>query len=216
MSSPRIPRLYAIADAAFLGASELPGAVAELATSGFELIQLRLKDGGSDRDHFEVAESCVRILEGSEARLIINDRVDFAGLLPFAGVHLGQEDLPPQTARRLLAPNALIGVSCHDAGQVSAAEADPAVDLVAVGPIFSTTSKRNAEPSIGLSGLRALRSLTAKKLVAIGGIREDTLRDVLSTGADSVALIGALGRGPELSHRARRLHALADTWEPRV
>lgn len=205
---PSAPRLYAIADGDFLGLSAVGAAVAELAEAGFRWIQLRLKNA-ADADRFRVVEESLRRTEGAELALWIDDRVDLALLFPFFGVHLGQHDLPPAAARQLLGKGRAIGLSTHDAAQCRAAAADPAVDVVAAGPVFATTSKRDPDPALGLAGLRELRGLTRKPLVAIGGIDEPRLLSVLAAGADTVVLLSALGRGAELPVRARRLLQLA-------
>ncbi len=140
-----------------------------------------------------IAEESLRRLEGGEAALWIDDRVDLAMALPFHGVHLGQRDLPPAAARVLLGAGRAIGCSTHDAGQCAAAEEDAAVDVVAAGPIFATASKRIADPPLGISGLRRMRGLTRKPLVAIGGINEERLLSVLEAGADAAVLLSALG-----------------------
>lgn len=202
------PRLYAIADGDFLGLGAVAAAVAELAEAGFAWIQLRLKKA-SDAERWRLAEGCTRRLEGGKAALWIDDRVDLALLLPVFGVHLGQRDLPAGSARGLLGAGKAIGLSTHGEAQCLAADADPAVDLVAAGPVFATSSKENPEQPLGLAGLRRLRGLTRKPLVAIGGIDEQRLVSVLETGADSAVLLSALGRGPEIGKNARRLLRLA-------
>jgi thiamine-phosphate pyrophosphorylase len=205
---PAPPRLYAIADGDFLGLAAVAAAVAELAEAGFTWIQLRLKKA-TDAERWRLAEDCTRRLEGGGAALWIDDRVDLAMLLPFYGVHLGQGDLPPASARGLLGPARRIGLSTHDAEQCRAAEADEAVEVVAAGPIFPTGSKQNADPPLGLAGLRRLRGLTRKPLVAIGGIDGPRLVSVLEAGADTAVLLSALGRGREIGANARQLLRLA-------
>lgn len=189
---PRRPRLYVLADASRFGPDRLPSAVAEMAEAGVRWIQLRLKAGWSDALLFRVASECRRRLEGSETALWIDDRADLARLLSASGLHLGQADLPPAAARRILAPNCEIGLSTHDLEQVRAAEVDGAVDVVAFGPIFSTASKPNPDPVVGLEGLRSARAATSKPLVAIGGIDASRSAEVLAAGADAVAVIAAV------------------------
>lgn len=205
---PAPPRLYAIADGDFLGLAAVASAVAELAEAGFAWIQLRLKTA-TDAERWRVAEEATRRLEGGETALWIDDRVDLARLLPFYGVHLGQRDLPAAAARALLGPRAAIGCSTHGAEQCRLADADAAVDVVAAGPIFPTSSKANADPPLGIDGLRRLRGLTRKPLVAIGGIDGPRLVSVLEAGADTAVLLSALGSGPEIGRNARRLLRLA-------
>jgi thiamine-phosphate pyrophosphorylase len=127
----------------------------------------------------------------NEIKLIMNDRADLALAAQFDGVHLGQDDLPVETARKILGPDLWIGASTHNPSQVEAAEQTSA-DYVAIGPVFATISKDNPDPVIGLEGVRQARALTRKPLVAIGGITVRNCRLVIDAGADSVAVIGEL------------------------
>lgn len=198
-----VPRVYAIADASALGPAGLPGAVAAMAEAGIGWIQLRAKllPGA---ELFHLAESCCRAVEGSPARLWIDDRADLAALLPFAGLHLGQADLPPAAARRVVGEATWIGSSTHDDGQLAAAAADPEVDVVAVGPVFPTTSKERPDPVVGLDFVRRARAATDKPLVAIGGIDAGNVALVLAAGADAAAVLGAVCRG-DVAANCRRL-----------
>ena len=212
MSGPRlgrggVPRIYAIADAGALGAGGVPGAVAAMAGEGIGWIQLRAKGLPGDA-LFRLAEACCRAAEGSAARLWIDDRADLAALFPFAGLHLGQADLPPGAARRAIGERPWIGFSTHDDDQLAAAAADPAVDVVAVGPVFPTASKDRPDPVVGLDFVRRARAATAKPLVAIGGIDAGNLAEVLAAGADAVAVLSAVCRG-DVAANSRRLLAAA-------
>ncbi len=198
-----VPPLYALADTASLGSRPVAEAVREMADAGVEWIQLRAKNLPDDELH-RVAEACHRAVEGSSARLWIDDRADLAAMLPFFGVHLGQADLEATRARRVVGEGVAIGCSTHSAEQVRDAERDPAVDVVAFGPIFATRSKENPEPDVGLDALRQARTLTSKPLVAIGGIDQANLESVLETGADSAAMIGAICHG-DIGANCRRL-----------
>jgi thiamine-phosphate pyrophosphorylase len=135
--------------------------------------------------------------------------VDLALAVGADGVHLGQDDLSPNEARSLLGPEAIIGLSTHNADQARASIALP-IDYLAIGPIFSTTSKEKPDPVVGLTGIREVRKITAgRPLVAIGGITLETAVDVLAAGADSVALIGWLLQDSQaISARTRQLLAM--------
>ena len=135
---------------------------------------------------------------------VVNDRADLAALMG-AALHLGQDDLPPAAARRVTGPKTLIGFSTHNEGQLRAAQSEP-VDYLALGPIFGTVSKHNPDPLVGLDKLRRLRPLTARPLVAIGGITRGNAHDVLSAGADSLAVIG------DLFPEDTNLRARAEEW----
>jgi thiamine-phosphate pyrophosphorylase len=184
----RMPRLYAIVDAGLLPAEQLAGFVRELAAAGVTLMQYRDKRGGA-AEMLRAARE-VRQAAGA-ARLILNDRADLCLAAGADGVHVGQEDLSPEGARGIVGDGLWVGVSTHSPEQVREAEGAP-VDYVAVGPVFATTSKERPDPVIGLEGVRRARALTAKPLVAIGGITRSNCRSVIEAGADSVAVISDL------------------------
>ena len=198
--------VYAIADAGALGAEALPAAVAEMAGAGVRWIQVRAKHLSGSGWHAALA-ACCRTLEGSGVRLWVDDRADLAALFPVDGVHVGQRDLPPAAARRVVGAEVKIGLSTHDEEQFAAADADPAVDLIAVGPVFPTTGKESPDPVVGLSLVRWARERTRKPLVAIGGIDAGNVAAVLAAGADAAAMLGAVCRGGVREGRAncRRL-----------
>ena len=198
--------VYAIADAGILGAEALPAAVAEMAGAGIRWIQVRAKHLSGSGWHAALA-ACCRALEGSGVRLWVDDRADLAALLPVDGVHVGQRDLPPAAARRVVGADVKIGLSTHDEEQFAAADADPAVDVIAVGPVFPTTGKEDPDPVVGLSFVRWARERTRKPLVAIGGIGAGNVAEVLAAGADAAAVLGAVCRGGagEVRVNCRRL-----------
>ena len=206
---PRPPRLYAIADAEALGGpARVEPAVAAMAEAGVRWIQVRAKELPDD-ELYRLVESCCRRLEGGEAALWVNDRPDLAALLPVAGVHVGQGDLPPWAARRVIGERIWLGRSTHGEAQLEAADRDREVDVIALGPIFETTGKRAPDPRVGLEMLRGCRGRTAKPLVAIGGIGPDNVARVLAAGADSAAVIGALCRG-DVARNCRRMLAAVE------
>jgi len=166
---------------------------------GATLIQYRNKMGPGRE--LLAAAIAMREAVGSRAQLIMNDRADVAVGAGFAGVHLGQDDLSPAGARLLCPPPMLVGYSTHNPEQVAAADQLP-VDYIAIGPVFATTSKQNPDPVVGLEGVRKARSLTAKPLVAIGGITLENCAEVVAAGADAVAVISALGDEPRKTTEA--------------
>jgi thiamine-phosphate pyrophosphorylase len=139
-------------------------------------------------------------VRASGACYIVNDRADAALLTGADGVHVGQDDLAPEAARRLVGPERVVGCSTHNADQLADADAQP-VDYVALGPIYPTHSKRNPDPRLGLGELERLRARTAKPLVAIGGLRRGTAAEAFAAGADSLAVISDLLDEPERSIR---------------
>jgi len=162
-----------------------------LSLGGATLIQLREKRMPA-REFYEQAKEAVEVAARRGVQLIINDRVDVALAVGAHGVHLGQDDMPPEAARGLLGSDALIGYSTHNIEQAVAATKLP-IDYLAIGPIFATTTKSDTAPVLGLEGLRTVRrAVGAFPLVAIGGITSANAADVIAAGADSVALISAL------------------------
>jgi thiamine-phosphate pyrophosphorylase len=185
-----LPKLYPITDAQLSGLSHAEQ-VARLGEGGATFVQLREKHL-PPVEFYQAADAALRIARARGIRLIINDRVDIALALGADGVHLGQDDLPPEAARRLLGERAIIGYSTHNLEQAQEAARLP-VDYLAIGPIFATSSKENPDPVVGLEGLRRVRQVASRlPLVAIGGITFQTAREVIAAGADSVALISAL------------------------
>ena len=212
-----LPRIYAIADQEAHGGERLPEVAHTLAEAGVRWIQLRIKQA-SDAETYRWAEACARRLEGAPSVLWIDDRADVAALLGAFGVHVGQNDLPPEAVRRVVGTTMKIGRSTHSEEQLREAEADPDVDVVALGPIFATRSKRARggavpDPEVGVDLVRRTRTWRLKPLVAIGGIGAANLGRVLEAGADAVAMIAALGNVSsslsEISRNARRLLAAA-------
>lgn len=194
---PLLPRLYAIIDASPEADSvALVAFAAELVAGGVTLLQYRNKTG-SARIMVDHACELRRRLPG-HVKLIMNDRADLCLAADFDGVHLGQEDLSPESARRILGPNLWLGVSTHSPAQVAEADATSA-DYLAIGPVFATGSKDQPDPVVGLEGVRRARALTPKPLVAIGGITRTNCRSVVDAGADSVAVIADLRPDPRKS-----------------
>jgi thiamine-phosphate pyrophosphorylase len=185
-----LPRLYAILDPSlFPNPASLMTAAQELVESGVTLLQYRNKTS-SARQMLDHARELKQLIAG-KAKLIMNDRADLCIAAEFDGVHVGQDDLSPESVRAIIGPDLWLGVSTHNPEQLRLANKTSA-DYLAIGPIFPTSSKQNPDPVVGLDGLRGVRSLTAKPLVAIGGINRSNCRSVMDAGADSVAVISDL------------------------
>lgn len=187
-----LPKLYPILDAGLLAARgyDLRWAAEQMRTAGVELLQYRDK-AGSPQSILQNAAVVREVFAGTSCRLILNDRADLAALADWGGVHVGQGDLSPDDARRVVGELRWVGVSTHNEEQVRLADTSCA-DYIAVGPVFATGTKLDAEPVIGLDGVRRARALTSKPMVAIGGITRENAQNVIEAGADSVALISAL------------------------
>jgi thiamine-phosphate pyrophosphorylase len=195
-------KLYAITDADLSRLSHLEQ-VERLCSAGARLIQLRDKHSSSI-EFYKESKAALRVARAYGATLIINDRVDVALAIGADGVHLGQQDLPAEAARRLLGADKLIGISTHNVEQAQAALLKP-VDYIAFGPIFQTKTKQNPDPEVGLESLRKVRQLTQLPLVAIGGITLDSAQAVIAAGADSVGVISDLiGKPEEIGSRTNQ------------
>jgi thiamine-phosphate pyrophosphorylase len=133
----------------------------------------------------------------------VNDRPDVAALAGAGGVHVGQDDLEVESARRVIGPEKWVGISTHNLRQFQEA-ASTSADYIAIGPIFSTSSKANPDPEVGVEFLRKARLLTQKPIVAIGGISLERAAEVIEAGADSVAVISGILSVPDPVERARQ------------
>jgi thiamine-phosphate pyrophosphorylase len=191
-----LPLLYAVVDPSLVSSISLCSFAEELSAGGVTLLQYRNKTENA-REMLEQARELKRTV-GSSVKLIMNDRPDLCVAAGFDGVHVGQDDLSPDSARRVIGEKLWLGVSTHNPEQVSVADRTSA-DYIAIGPVFQTASKANPDPVIGLEGVRKARALTRKPLVAIGGITRENCRSVLEAGADSVAVISDLLREPRKS-----------------
>lgn len=199
----RFPRLYPILDAELVLREAGPDRamrhgllkrlVWELAKAGVEILQYRnkLDSDAAVLEDARVMKEAADSAKLAGMRLILNDRAALVRACGWNGVHVGQQDLSPRQARLLVGEEAVVGLSTHNEAQIVAADREP-VDYIAAGPVFSTMSKVNPDPVIGLEGVRRARTLTDKPLVAIGGITRETAAAVVEAGADSVAVIGAI------------------------
>ena len=206
-----VPRLYPIVDAAFFSATEDLAAFAEeLVAGGCTLLQYRNKSGNArvvleqarelrKRSRTEPALSLPKGVSAPHVpKLIMNDRADLCLIAEFDGVHVGQDDLSPESVRRIIGSDRWLGVSTHNPEQMQEADRTSA-DYLAIGPVFATSSKDQPDPVVGLEGVRRARQLTQKPLVAIGGITRANAASVIEAGADSVAVISDLLRKPRKS-----------------
>lgn len=202
----RLPKIYPITDVRSAKISH-GEQVENLIEGGAEIIQLREKYA-SPQEFYKAAKKALEIARRRNVRIIINDRVDIALALEADGVHLGQDDLPPEHARKFLGENAVIGFSTHTIAQAVEAVKFP-IDYVAIGPVFSTQTKENHDEIVGLEGVEKVRRAIGDfQLVAIGGITLENFRDVLEAGANSVAIISSLYSDTEKT--SERIKAFID------
>jgi thiamine-phosphate pyrophosphorylase len=192
-----LPKIYPITDTQVSGLSHA-GQVERLIAGGAKLIQLREKHAQPDKFYSEALKALEIARRAADVKIIINDRVDIALSLKADGVHLGQEDMPPAEARKLLGNQAIIGFSTHNLEQIKKALLQP-VDYIAFGPVFPTLTKNDPDPVVGLEQLSEIKQVVGNvPLVAIGGINSENYRKVFAAGADSIALISAIVSDPEL------------------
>ena len=205
---PNLPKIYPITNVELSGLSHADQ-VRTLADAGCRFVQIREKSASS-RETFDAVLDSVSIAKERGMKIIVNDRVDIAIAAYAHGVHLGQDDLPPLEARKLLGDGAIIGYSTHSVEQSIEASRMP-IDYLAIGPIFATATKKDTDPVVGLEGLRRVRDAIGDfPLVAIGGIDITNVRSVLAAGADSTAIISDLfAPGTRLVERFRALEAAA-------
>jgi thiamine-phosphate pyrophosphorylase len=191
-----LPRFYPILDTGLLlrAGLSIESFARELRAAGIRFLQYRDKDA-ADELLLERAAILRAIFPVSDSCLILNDRVPLVLSAGYDGVHVGQEDLSPASARGMLGSEMIVGVSTHGEGQLLDATVSP-VDYVAIGPVFATSSKQVPDPVVGLDGVRAARAITDKPLVAIGGITRANCGAVIEAGADSVAVISDLIQNP--------------------
>jgi thiamine-phosphate pyrophosphorylase len=182
--------------ACFATTEDLLAFAGQLVAGGCTMLQYRNKSGNA-RVMLEQARELKRRLGGT-AKLIMNDRADFCLVADFDGVHVGQDDLSPESVRGIVGAGRWLGVSTHNPEQVAEADKTSA-EYLAIGPVFSTSSKDKPDPVVGLDGVRRARQLTRKPLVAIGGVTRDNAASVIEAGADSVAVISDLSREPRKS-----------------
>jgi len=196
-----LPLLYAIVDASLVSTIEIVAFADNLVAGGCTLLQYRNKSGNA-RIMLEQARELRRLsragVPAPHMQLIMNDRADLCVAAEFDGVHVGQDDLSPDSVRRIIGSERWLGVSTHNPDQLREAELTSA-DYLAIGPVFTTSSKASPDPMVGLDGVRRARQLTRKPLVAIGGITRENAASVIEAGADSVAVISDLLREPRKS-----------------
>ncbi len=205
--------LYLVTDQGLSLRRPLELVVEAAVRGGVSAVQLREKSRPIP-EYVDIARRIQEVLQPSGVPLIINDRVDIALAVGGAGVHLGQADMPPGEARKLLGPDAVIGLSVETPEQAAAAE-HLDVDYLGVSPIFPTPTKTGLMTAWGLQGLRLLRSRSRHRLIAIGGINSSNAAAVMDAGADGVAVVSAICSAPDPEASACELRMIVDQWRGR-
>ncbi|NTV46039.1 MAG: thiamine phosphate synthase [Chlorobiales bacterium] len=186
--------LYLVAGEEHCTQKSLEAVVVEAVRGGVKLVQLREKTA-STREFIEKAARLKLLLEPFQVPLIINDRVDVALAIDAAGVHIGQSDMDYQTVRKLIGPEKIIGLSVETMDEVIEAQ-DWDVAYLGVSPIFSTPTKTDTKEPWGTDGLRKIKQFSKHPLVAIGGLNQTNINDVLEAGADGIAIVSAICASP--------------------
>lgn len=182
--------VYLVTDRPLCLDRPLTSIVADAVRAGIACVQLREKNA-STRDFLNQALALKPMLASAGIPLIINDRVDIALAANADGVHLGQSDMPYAAARKLLGPDAVIGLSVETWTDVEAAQ-DLNVNYLGVSPIFATPTKTDTQAPWGLEGLTRIRAFSRHSLVAIGGLNAANAPDIIQAGADAVAVVSAI------------------------
>lgn len=206
-------RLYAILDPERARERPLPELAAAAIAGGATLLQYRDKHADT-RKYIDTTRAILAAISGKGVPLLINDRVDVAMAAGADGVHVGQDDMPPADARRLLGPRAIIGLTLNNTREALAAVQEP-IDYGCIGGVFATSSKDNPKPPIGLDGLadiiaNARIATPALPLGAIAGIDENNASTVIAMGADGIAVISAILMADDVSAAAHRLRIIID------
>jgi len=209
--NPKIEGLYTIIDTSYVSLEDIRGVTEKIIEGGAKIIQLRAKDLGS-ADMLGAARIIREVTRSCDALFLVNDRIDIALLSEADGVHIGDEDILPEEARQLLGAGRLIGYSTHNAqeakltAELAAGLAGKGfIDYISCGPVFATRTKKDARAVVGIEGLKKVRETTRLPLVAIGGLTEENLQDVLNTGVDAVAVISELLTAQDIPTKTKQL-----------
>ncbi len=197
-----LPPIYPITDKKLANRTSHLGILRELVRGGAQLVQVRDKSTPL-QDLLLDLRRCVEFAASKGVTLIVNDRCDLVLSSGAMGVHLGQDDLPPEAARTILGKEKIIGFSTHSPGQVKQSLHLP-VQYIGYGPIYATSTKENPSPVVGLRRLAQACKISSVPVVAIGGIGIEQIPEVLETGAASVAVISALMKAPNLARQMQR------------
>ena len=182
--------LYLVTDRPLSLGRDIEWIVAEAVRGGATIVQLREKDC-STREFVQLALRLKKELSAFNVPLIINDRIDVALASDADGVHIGQSDMPYNIARRLLGPDKIIGLSVESVQQAHQADLID-VDYIGISPVYSTPTKTDTAPALGLEGIREISSFTRHPSVGIGGMNLSTAADVIRAGAQGIAVVSAI------------------------
>jgi thiamine-phosphate pyrophosphorylase len=201
--------LYFVTDRDLCGRKPLEEVVIQAVKGGAAYVQLREKDV-STRFFVEEAQGIKKLLEQYRVPLIINDRVDIALACGAEGVHIGQEDMPYEIVRKLMGQKAIIGLSVETWEDVKVSQKMD-VNYIGVSPVFSTPTKTDTKDAWGLDGLAKIKVFSRHPLVAIGGINESNVHEVVKAGADCIAVVSAICASSYPEAAARRINDIINS-----
>jgi len=202
-----LPRIYPITDKSLARKSSHFAILKELAQGGARFVQIRDKDTPV-RELLRDLEKCRKYAETHKITLILNDRCDLVLSANLMGVHLGQDDIPPESARTLIGKKRIIGYSTHNLSQARQSSGLP-VDYIGFGPVYATATKANAGSAAGLKKLAQVCRAATTPVVAIGGIGLEEIRPVLKAGAASAAVISAIMTAENIAKQMELFHETA-------
>lgn len=200
-------KLYLVTDNSLSLGRSLLDVIGEALRGGVTIVQLREKDIAT-REFVELARAVGSLLAPLSVPMIINDRVDVALAAGADGLHLGQSDMTYIDARRLMGTDAIIGLSIENSAQAVESIRLDGLDYVGASPIFSTPTKTDTAPALGLAGLEQIRGIVRVPIVAIGGLNRDNIPAVISAGADGIAVVSAICSAPDPAEAARLLNTI--------
>jgi thiamine-phosphate pyrophosphorylase len=182
--------LYLVTDEKIQNFYQLKDMLIQAIRGGITIVQLREKKL-STNEYINKAKQIKKILDKKNIPLIINDRIDVALAVDASGVHIGQHDMPYRIARKILGKNKIIGLSISTISQMQKAK-NLDVNYFGVGHLFTTPTKKNDHPPLGIAGFKKIRTMTQKKLIAIGGINKTNTKNVIAAGANGIAVVSAI------------------------
>lgn len=200
--------LYLVTDRSLCGRKSLEDVVLQAVKGGVSCVQLREKDI-STRLFVSEAQRIKKLLEPYRVPLIINDRLDVALACGVDGVHIGQDDMPYAITRSIMGPKAIIGLSVETWADVEEAQ-QLDVNYIGVSPVFATPTKTDTKGAWGLEGLAKIKAFSRHPVVAIGGINESNIREVIGAGADCVAVVSAICCSPDPESATRKLNGIIE------
>ncbi|MCD8265416.1 MAG: thiamine phosphate synthase [Tannerellaceae bacterium] len=198
--------LYLVTDSGLLLGRPLETVVAQAVKGGVTMVQLREKSASS-YEFYQLAMALKKCLSAYRVPLIINDRLDIALACNAEGLHIGQQDLPYEVARRLLGKNKIIGLSVESVEDARKADKLD-VDYIGISPVFHTPTKTDTAPALGLEGIREISRICHHPSVGIGGINEQNVAGIITSGADGIAVVSAIMSAPDPEKAARTLKEL--------